>query len=1081
MFGDGAVTHASDQGTATSAPRSPLASHVRDAMRYEIIGEHGRGGLGRVSRARDRELGRDVAIKELLAHDPVNELRFVREALITARLEHPGIVPVHEAGCWPDGTPFYAMKLVSGRSLRDLIAERPAIEDRIGLLHHVIAVADAIAYAHRRNIIHRDLKPANIIVGEFGETVVIDWGLAKDLSVAEEFPRSSRSLPVQRNSELTSTGTVLGTPAYMAPEQERGEHVDQRADVFAIGAMLWELCAIGGLPPADPRLRHRVFRRTGIDDDLAIIISKALELDPARRYPDAGALAADLKAFKSGARIASRRYSLLAMLAHWTRRHRAMAISAAAVVAIAILGSAAYVRSIATERDRADASEDTAKRARAAAELALDQLTLNHAQLQLGTDPSAAIDTLAGYHGADRARADQTRAEAIGRGVAQRRATPHTSNILWTTGLADGSVVSLSTDGTIARTARDGRSSVMSRGVSRSSVSAYAPSRHLLAYACDPSDLCLLDVLGGTRIPLAAVLRGVQAASIAFSPDGTRLAVMSQSATLSVLDLADPAHPVVRLVRPIAGGAWTKFVDDRVVAAASKTKITLLGAGGDEASFPVADLMQWETSARDHALAFATANGQATVLAGSPFRVVAHDQLCRGLLFSVRFLAERHSVAFACRDGAVGIWDLQRGTVTPRLQLEASADVLATSLDGDYVIATSGTGTISVLDLATDLIASYKGHGTRLTSIAAPAQDYPFLISADARGALRVWPLPVRLARVAATATMPFNTAIFDHQSMAVTATTWSRELTTYSPEHGAQTAGPHDITNQLLVKSDTGRVFAAYGLRDSVEVWSSATMTRTNLIATGHGSVSQLRFVPGSDDFVTAGHDGRLVRWTPSGQPTVIAELKQAIDNVVLLGSGAAVVSTADGAVWRTDRGGQSVPVLGAGSRVSRILSSSDLRSVYVGYADGKLISIDTTTWSQQPVLQASGAIQALATTPDGQTMAVAAGDGTVRVSAQRPAAPSAGTTAKWLTLSAPARDIALASDGLVVAAGSDGAIWLYSPSTQHWLCLAIGAADLIRAVVSDDGKTAVALDRGGRLLWVDLEVARQRLLVAN
>src|SRR5678816_456179 len=125
---------------------------IRDS--YQILGEFGRGGLGRVSRAHDRELGRDVAIKELLSRGSANEVRFLREVLITARLEHPGIVPVHEAGRWPDGTPYYAMKLVSGRPLRALIAERANFEQRIGLLHHVIAVADAIAYAHGRNIIH---------------------------------------------------------------------------------------------------------------------------------------------------------------------------------------------------------------------------------------------------------------------------------------------------------------------------------------------------------------------------------------------------------------------------------------------------------------------------------------------------------------------------------------------------------------------------------------------------------------------------------------------------------------------------------------------------------------------------------------------------------------------------------------------------------------------------------------------------------------------------------------------------------------------------------------------------------------
>src|ERR1041385_3085420 len=136
---------------ATVDPGAPLQVRPRD--RYEIVGEHGRGGLGRVSRARDKELGRDVAIKELIQRGDLREVRFLREALITARLEHPGIVPIHEVGRWEDGTPFYAMKLVSGRPLKDLIAARQTLDQRLGLLPHVVAVADAIAYAHGQRII----------------------------------------------------------------------------------------------------------------------------------------------------------------------------------------------------------------------------------------------------------------------------------------------------------------------------------------------------------------------------------------------------------------------------------------------------------------------------------------------------------------------------------------------------------------------------------------------------------------------------------------------------------------------------------------------------------------------------------------------------------------------------------------------------------------------------------------------------------------------------------------------------------------------------------------------------------------
>ncbi|NJK89238.1 MAG: serine/threonine protein kinase, partial [Myxococcales bacterium] len=146
---------------------------------YELEREFARGGLGRIWRAFDRRLHRRVALKELLSKDPRAEHRFVREALITARLEHPNIVPIHEAGIWPDGKRYYTMKLVEGRTLADALEAARTLEDRVALLSHIIDVCDAVAYAHSQGILHRDLKPGNVLVGAFGETVLIDWGLAK--------------------------------------------------------------------------------------------------------------------------------------------------------------------------------------------------------------------------------------------------------------------------------------------------------------------------------------------------------------------------------------------------------------------------------------------------------------------------------------------------------------------------------------------------------------------------------------------------------------------------------------------------------------------------------------------------------------------------------------------------------------------------------------------------------------------------------------------------------------------------------------------------------------------------------------
>jgi serine/threonine protein kinase len=189
---------AADPARPERAPGAADQLAADDPERYEQVNEHARGGLGRVVRAVDRRLGRTVAVKELLRHDPSNEARFLREAMITARLEHPGIVPVHEAGRWPNGDPYYVMKLVEGRTLKELIGEGQTLRERLGLLPHVIAVADAVGYAHSEGVIHRDLKPSNVIVGSFGETIVVDWGLARD---------RKREVPEPNDELVAAAGT----------------------------------------------------------------------------------------------------------------------------------------------------------------------------------------------------------------------------------------------------------------------------------------------------------------------------------------------------------------------------------------------------------------------------------------------------------------------------------------------------------------------------------------------------------------------------------------------------------------------------------------------------------------------------------------------------------------------------------------------------------------------------------------------------------------------------------------------------------------------------------------------------------
>jgi serine/threonine-protein kinase len=208
--------------------------------KYAFIKELARGGMGTVYLAEDRELNRLVAIKVLNTRDITVDLRnrMVREAQIIARLEHPGIVPVHDVGTLPDGRVFYAMKFVRGSRLDEYAAVNDSIRDR---LRKFQAVCDAVAFAHAHGVIHRDLKPQNIMIGSFGEVLVLDWGVAKILATdGTDESASIRLHPCDPWLTDTSAGTVIGTRDYMSPEQARGEidQLDERADVYSLGAVL---------------------------------------------------------------------------------------------------------------------------------------------------------------------------------------------------------------------------------------------------------------------------------------------------------------------------------------------------------------------------------------------------------------------------------------------------------------------------------------------------------------------------------------------------------------------------------------------------------------------------------------------------------------------------------------------------------------------------------------------------------------------------------------------------------------------------------------------------------------------------
>jgi eukaryotic-like serine/threonine-protein kinase len=284
---------------------------VPPGQRYEIVEPLARGGMGTVYRGRDRELDRDVAVKVLsvTAAGDDRVARMQQEARVLARLEHPGVVPVYDVGVLEDGRIFYVMKLVLGPRLDQHAAERPLAER----LRVFTRICEPVAFAHARGIVHRDLKPDNIMVGPFGEVLVLDWGAAQILEISDcRRPISDFRQISDVRTQMSDSASVIGTRGYMPPEQSRGEAVDARADVYALGGILHFLLA-GAPPDASPLTGPR---------PLQAICRKARADAPAERYADVPSMAVDVDRFLAGEPVSAMRENTIERLARFGRKNR---------------------------------------------------------------------------------------------------------------------------------------------------------------------------------------------------------------------------------------------------------------------------------------------------------------------------------------------------------------------------------------------------------------------------------------------------------------------------------------------------------------------------------------------------------------------------------------------------------------------------------------------------------------------------------------------------------------------------------------------------------------------------------------
>lgn len=1001
-----------DTDTTSGEPAECLPRAASHRLgEYELGAELGRGAMGVVYRARQPRLRREVAVKVILASRFAGEnarKRFLAEAELAAQLDHPNIVPIYEVGETEDG-PFYAMKLIEGGTLASVAASRESAaiqtSDGSAALCRAAATvisknARAVHHAHERGVLHRDLKPGNILLDADGEPHITDFGLARQLGT---------------DSSLTMTGSTLGTPAYMSPEQAAGERgVTTATDIWSLGAILFHL--LTGRPPflgttatdvllqvrtgEPPRLRSL---DSTIPADLETICLKCLEKEPTRRYASAAELADDLDHFLRHEPIRARRASVPERVILWTRRHPARATVVVAFLLLLLFGAGGVLWQ--WHRAETNAEQNRQRLIRMATATAIHRVEENDLatalpwfveamRLDVGMSGEKARDGNSNAAWSHRVRIATT-----------LRQSPRLAQVWFhDAGLRHAS---FSSDGKQVATASDDGTASVWDALTGDAVT--PPLRHAKAvrqvvFSPEGSRLVTASDDGTSRIwnahtgePLTQPLvNGNEWLKVDFSPEGERIVSAGQFADARLWNskTGEPVGPPLHHENgPISSVSFSR--DGRLVLTSAHDRTARLWNA--HTGEPVGDPFYHDGPLLSAAF---SPDGKHIVTAGEPnharvWNVATHRVLILSLQHAARiehaeFSPDGTRVLTASLDGTARVWDVATGQpVTPPLQHTEPVHHAAFSPDGRWVVTASQDHTAQVWDIARGVRAFpplWHGHAVE-RAVFSP--DGRRVLTACLDGVARLWELSGETAAPALLAgDGRLANAVFDTERRRVstisddnTARVWDATTgAAISPVLGLDSPG------QCAVLSSDGLRLAT-GSQGAAQVWDVATGKLISQVR----HERPIRFIawrPDGHAVLSVADDDDTARvWNPDTGAAVTPPLAhgEEITDATFSSDGkriATVSNLGTGRVWDADTGQSILSPLRHGGGLRRVRFNRNATLLVTASMDGTVRLWNTTTGAQvTPPLRHGGWVNDLAFSPDGRRILTTSDDGTARL----------------------------------------------------------------------------------------------------